>query len=39
MKQVRLIDRRVCIDHIHMYVTIPPKISVSDFMSYLRKVN
>ena len=39
MKQVRLIDGRVCIDHIHMYVAIPPKMSVSDFMSYLRKVN
>ena len=32
MKQVRLIDGRVCIDHIHMYVAIPPNMSVSDFM-------
>ena len=36
MKQVRLIDGRVCIDHIHMYIAIPPKISVSEFMSYLK---
>ncbi|EGG90822.1 hypothetical protein HMPREF0491_02678, partial [Lachnospiraceae oral taxon 107 str. F0167] len=36
MKQVKLIDGRVCIDHIHMYIAIPPKISVSEFMSYLK---
>ena len=36
MKQVSLIDGRACIDHIHMYVAIPPKMSVSDFMSYLK---
>ena len=35
MKQVSLIDGRVCKDHIHMYVAIPRKISVSEFMSYL----
>ena len=36
MKQVNLIDGRVCIDNIHMYVTIPPKMSVSNFMLYLK---
>ena len=36
MKQVNLIDGRVCKDHIHMYVAIPPKMSISDFMSYLK---
>lgn len=36
MKQVELIDGRVCVDHIHMYVSIPPKLSVSEFMSYLK---
>ena len=36
MKQVSLIDGRVCKDHIHMYVAIPPKMSVSEFMSYLK---
>ena len=36
MKQVELIDGKVCVDHVHMYVSIPPKLSVSDFMSYLK---
>ena len=36
MKQVSLIDGRVCKDHIHMYVAILPKMSVSEFMSYLK---
>ena len=36
MKQVRLIEGKVCVDHIHMYVAIPPKLSVSEFMSYLK---
>ena len=35
MKQVELIDGRVCRDHVHMYVAIAPKLSVSEFMSYL----
>ena len=24
-----------CVNHIHMYVAIPPKLSVSEFMPYL----
>ena len=36
MKQVELIDGRVCKDHVHMYVAIPPKMSVSEFLSYLK---
>lgn len=36
MKQVQLIDGKVCIDHVHMYVAIPPKMCVSEFMSYLK---
>ena len=36
MKPVELIEGMVCKDHIHMYVAIPPKLSVSDFMSYLK---
>ena len=28
MKQIELLDGSVCVDHIHMYVAIPPKISV-----------
>lgn len=36
MKLVRLIEGKVCVGHIHMYVAIPPKLSVSEFMSYLK---
>ena len=36
MKQVQLVDGAVCKDHVHMYVAIPPKLSVSEFMSYLK---
>ena len=36
MKQVRLIEGKVCGNHVHMYVAIPPKMSVSEFMSYLK---
>ena len=36
MKGVKVIEGKVCVDHIHMYVAIPPKLSVSEFMSYLK---
>ena len=36
MKGVNIIEGAVCADHIHMYVAIPPKISISEFMSYLK---
>lgn len=36
MKSVKLIEGKVCIDHVHVYVAIPPKLSVSEFMSYLK---
>ena len=36
MKQVQLMDGKVCIDHVHMYVAISPKMCVSEFMSYLK---
>ena len=26
----------VCVDHVHLSVAIPPKLSVSDFMGYLK---
>lgn len=35
MKQVQLIDGKVCVDHVHMYVAIPSQMCVSEFMSYL----
>ena len=36
MKGVELIEGKICVDHIHMYVAIPPKLAVSEFMSYLK---
>ena len=35
-KGVEIIEAEACIDHIHMLVSIPPKISVSSFMGYLK---
>lgn len=35
-KGVEIIEGHLCIDHIHMLVSIPPKISVSSFMGYLK---
>ena len=35
-KEVEVISAEACPDHIHMYVSIPPKLSVSSFMGYLK---
>ena len=35
-KDVQIIDGAVCEDHIHLSVAIPPKISISSFMGYLK---
>ena len=36
-KDVReIIAGAVCIDHVHLSVSIPPKISISSFMGYLK---
>ena len=35
-KDVEIIEGTVCIDHIHLCVSIPPKMSVSSFMGYLK---
>ena len=35
-KGVEIIEGAVCTDHVHMCVSIPPKISVSNFMGYLK---
>ena len=35
-KQVEIIEAEVCPDHIHMLVSIPPKISVSGFVGFLK---
>ena len=35
-KDVDIIAGAVCVDHIHLSVAIPPKISISNFMGYLK---
>ena len=35
-KGVEIIEGEVCPDHIHILVSIPPKMSVSGFMGYLK---
>ncbi|WP_249357320.1 IS200/IS605 family transposase [Citrobacter sp. wls621] len=35
-KNVRILEAECCADHIHMLVEIPPKMSVSGFMGYLK---
>ena len=35
-KGVNIITAEVCPDHIHMFVEIPPKMSISSFMGFLK---
>ncbi len=35
-KEVNIIEAEVCPDHVHMLVEIPPKLSISGFMGYLK---
>ena len=35
-KQVNIIEAEICPDHIHMLVEIPPKMSVSSYMGFLK---
>ena len=35
-KGVEIIEAHACIDHIHKYVSIPPKLSVSGFVGFLK---
>ena len=35
-KRVEILEAEACPDHIHMLVSIPPNISVSQFMGYLK---
>ena len=35
-KEVNILVAEVCPDHVHMLVEIPPKISISSFMGYLK---
>ena len=35
-KKVEIIEGAVCQDHVHLCLSIPPKLSVSEFMGYLK---
>lgn len=35
-KGVEIIEGEICIDHVHLMLSIPPKMSVSSFMGYLK---
>ena len=35
-KKVEIIAGAVCADHVHLCVSIPPKMSISDFVGYLK---
>ena len=35
-KGVEILEAEACPDHIHMLVSIPPKLSISSFMGYLK---
>ena len=35
-KGVNIVEAEICPDHVHMLVEIPPKLSVSEFMGYLK---
>ena len=35
-KDVEIVEGAVCPDHVHICVSIPPKMSVSQFMGYLK---
>lgn len=35
-KGINILEAEVCIDHVHMLIEIPPKMSVSGFMGFLK---
>lgn len=35
-KKVEIIEGAVCVDHVHLCLSIPPKISIAEFMGYLK---
>lgn len=35
-KEVRIVEADMCPDHVHMLVELPPSISVSSFVGYLK---
>ena len=38
MSEAKLLEGKVCSDYVHLYIAIPPKLSVSKFMSYLKGI-
>ena len=36
MKDVEILEAHACVDHIHMLLKIPPKVSVSGFIGFLK---
>lgn len=36
LKKVEILEAEACPDHIHMLVSIPPNLSISQFMGYLK---
>ena len=35
-KKVEIIEGAVCADHVHLCLSIPPKLAISEFMGYLK---
>ena len=35
-KKVEIIEAEACVDHVHMLVSMPPHLSVSQFMGFLK---
>ena len=35
-KEINIIEAEVCLDHIHMLIEIPPKMSVAGFVGFLK---
>jgi len=35
-KDIKIVEAELCVDHVHMLVEIPPKMSVSSFMGFLK---
>ncbi len=35
-KKVHIVEGAVCADHVHLCVSIPPKLSISEFVGYLK---
>ena len=35
-RKVEIIEGAVCVDHVHMCLSIPPKMNVSQFVGYLK---